>query len=377
MRAAAAILGGGILGALSSLMLVREGRSVRWLATPEPPQREDGAHQRAYALSPRTVALLKDLGVWGGLGALAQPVVKMEVSHVQPSAQVDLLPHASGRDELSLMVLHADLLRACEEAVAAKPQITRREGFVPPHRRVESMEEALAEAGLLEGLVVDATGSQSWLRRASGVHWGLRDYGQLALVARFSSQVPHQGVACQWFRREGILALLPLRDPSAVSMVYSMPSAAAHKLSELSEEDLSLRVTEDSLHRFGSLRLESLVTSTPLSMMTTERFALGRVFWVGDSAHTVHPLAGYGLNLGVEDLLALKDALASRSPASHYNRSRAFRVPAVQWGLDALFRLVSSTVPAIPSLRSLGIQALQSTPPLRDWVVQRVIGDPR
>ncbi|NBT36113.1 MAG: hypothetical protein EBT03_11375, partial [Betaproteobacteria bacterium] len=86
MRAAAAILGGGILGALSSLMLVREERSVRWLATPEPPQREDGAHQRAYALSPRTVALLKDLGVWGGLEALAQPVVKMEVSHVQPSA---------------------------------------------------------------------------------------------------------------------------------------------------------------------------------------------------------------------------------------------------------------------------------------------------
>jgi 2-octaprenylphenol hydroxylase len=373
------VVGGGIMGALSALVAARFG-PVQWWAPPENPQRDDGAQARAYALAPQTVDLLKELGLWSSLESKAQPVSSMQVSHVEPAAQIDLLASEAGLDALATIVVHADLLAACEQATQFAPNIQRLGGYQPADPLASNPQAACPPDAKL---TIAADGKDSRLRRAAGILHSRRDYDQLALVMAFQTEQPHHGVACQWFRPEGILALLPLKDPHQVSMVYSMPTAAAQALRDCSIQQIADRVTADSEHRFGVLTpVSEACQAAPLVMMTAERMTTGRLVLVGDAAHTVHPLAGYGLNLGVQDLLVLRKALQdeqARDPRAFdpghrrvvqaYERQRSKQVPQVQWGLDLLWRLVMSETPGLSAGRSMGMQLVQSMPQLRKWLV--------
>lgn len=382
----AVVVGGGILGALSSLSLSRLGIATRWVGPPEPAQRADAAQARAYALAPPTVSLLERLGVWAHLTDAAQPVARMEVFQVAPPARLDFLAADVGETALAQMVSHADLLAACEATVrVGVPNLTRTE--IPlSESDLQAIRDNLGGRPLGEDLVVAADGAQSMLRRRAGLLWRRRDYGQQAVVAAFRIEKPHHGVACQWFGPDGILALLPLRDPHVVSMVFSVGHATAAGLMGASEAELASRISTESDHRFGELQAISEATAVPLVMMSVNRMVAGRMALVGDAGHTVHPLAGYGLNLGVQDLLALEAQLlagqarlGSFDPGAAgtlraYARDRACAVPAVQWGLDALYRLMSSSLPGLPAARAWGMQAISAWPFLRSSLVQQAVG---
>ncbi len=379
------VVGGGIMGALSALVAARltHNGPVDWWAPPENPQRDDGAQARAYALAPKTVDLLKELGIWTALAEKAQPVGAMQVSHVDPVAQVDLLASDAQMDALAHIVVHADLLAACEQATQYAPNIKRR-GPYQPSDPLSCDPVAACPPG--SALTIAADGKDSRLRRAAGILHSRRDYDQMALVMAFTTEQPHGGIACQWFRPEGILALLPLRDPHQVSIVYSLPTAHAAQLKDQSPQAIAIRITQDSEHRFGKLiPLTEKCQAAPLAMTTAERMTAGRLVLVGDAAHTVHPLAGYGLNLGVQDLLALRQALqikqttharqdkdfdsGHRRVLQAYAKSRQSQVPQVQWGLDILWRVVMGETPGLAGGRSMGMQVVQSMPQLRKWLV--------
>jgi 2-polyprenylphenol 6-hydroxylase len=382
----AVVVGGGILGALSALTLARLGLATRWVGPPEAAQRADHAQARAYALAPTTVALLERLGVWAHLATLAQPVVRMEVFQVAPAARLDFLAADVGEPALAQMVTHADLLAACEAtARAGLPNLARAESVLS-ESELAGLRASLGSRPLGADLLVAADGANSVLRRRAGLLWSRRDYGQQAVVAAFRTEKPHHGVACQWFGPEGILALLPLRDPHMVSMVFSVAHTTAQGLLEASPQALASRISTESAHRLGALSAASEATATPLVMMSVNRMVAGRMALVGDAGHTVHPLAGYGLNLGVQDLLALEaQLLAGQARAGlfdpgaarilrAYERNRACAVPTVQWGLDALYRLMGSSLPGLPAARAWGMQAIQAWPFLRSSLVQQAVG---
>jgi ubiquinone biosynthesis UbiH/UbiF/VisC/COQ6 family hydroxylase len=382
----AVVVGGGILGALSALTLARLGLATRWVGPPEAAQRADHAQARAYALAPTTVALLERLGVWAHLATLAQPVVRMEVCQVAPAARLDFLAADVGEPALAQMVTHADLLAACEATVRAGSSNLARTESVLSESELAGLQASLGSRPLGADLLVAADGANSVLRRRAGLLWSRRDYGQQAVVAAFQTEKPHHGVACQWFGPEGILALLPLRDPHMVSMVFSVGHATAQGLLETTPQVLALRISTESAHRLGALSAASEATATPLVMMSVNRMVAGRMALVGDAGHTVHPLAGYGLNLGVQDLLALEtQLLAGQARAGSfdpgaarilraYERNRACAVPTVQWGLDALYRLMGNSFPGLPAARAWGMQAIQAWPFLRSSLVQQAVG---
>jgi 2-polyprenylphenol 6-hydroxylase len=370
------VVGGGIMGCLASLTAAQQGYSVVWFG-PQEQGRADGADARNYALAPLTVSLLKRAGVWQAVEPHACMVTRMEV--FSGDARVDLAGADAGSEFLSAMVLHKDLLNALEQAVQFRPQIQR----IPC--RPESITASIGNVQVTcEGqsmttqLIVGADGARSWVRQQAGIHWGQRDYGQQGVVATFHAEHPHGGVATQWFDRGEVLALLPLSDPHKLSMVWS--TSKTDPASEASMGQFLQELDQRTKQRFGKLTLEGAAVAAPLRMVLTDSQSALRTVLLGDAAHTVHPLAGYGLNLGVQDLLCLEELWqpAKDDPGAHsvlraYDRSRRLRVKKAQWSLDVLQRFVTQTHPTFEKLRGFGMRLVGDLGPLRQFLIRQAI----
>jgi 2-polyprenylphenol 6-hydroxylase len=401
-----AVVGGGIVGACASLVIAQAGHRVTWYAPGEPARRADGAQARAYALAPGTVQFLESLGVWAQVRARARPVVCMEV-YARPTDPQPIALAASdvATDALAQILGHAELLQACEQAAQMAPNILRDPRFpldisvgntqasailrlpAPDTAQMQPMPQGGASAPDEDqvpfDLVIATDGAGSFLRRRAGLLWGLRDYGQTALVMALESSVAHQGVACQWFLENAVLALLPLEHERQLSMVYSLPTREADQWMLESAQEIARRVGDCTGQRWGELAPLSLPVSSPLVMTTVEQFALGRLLLVGDAAHTVHPLAGYGLNLGLQDLQALRACLQAGLPASdaqlptwlgRFGRQRVLATRTVQWGLDGLWRAMRLELPGMEIARRLGSQGIRAMPWLRRWLIRQAMG---
>lgn len=404
-----AVVGGGIMGACSCLVLAAQGHQVQWYAPEEPPRRSDGAQARAYALSPETVKLLDSLGIWNQIAEKAKGVRAMEISpRTSEMGIAHLRAEDVSSDYLAQIVGHAELLAACEARVGTVARISRDPRFpidiqVGNHDTPAQLlfAQSVAPSAPIAGpeasffdLVIAADGAGSALRRRSGILWGRRDYGQTALVMAFESAIPHGGVACQWFGEDRILALLPLVHDRQFSMVYSLPNAEASAWVASGPQEIARLVTKDSGHRWGELSALSQPVTSPLAMTLVARASLGRLLLLGDAAHTVHPLAGYGLNLGMQDLYALQKTLealpSGRTELRHGAQpptaraipktlqtladQRAWAVRRVQWGLDSLWRLMRLEGPGMPLARQIGIHCIESTPVLRRWLIAQALG---
>lgn len=249
---AIAVVGGGIMGALTCLTAAHLGESVLWFGQKEQ-DRSDGADARNYALAPLTVDLLKRLGVWAAVEPFTCTVSRMEV--FTGKTRVDLSATDAGADYLSVMVLHRDLLNALEQAVTFRPQIHRIQAR-PDAMQADLDDVEIHAAGKAHQLklVVGADGARSWVRQQSGILWGQRDYGQQGVVATWRTEYPHGAVAAQWFEDSEILALLPLKDPHLMSMVWSTSRANSTSAEVMAQ--FVTEIQERTQSRFGHLTLE-------------------------------------------------------------------------------------------------------------------------
>jgi ubiquinone biosynthesis UbiH/UbiF/VisC/COQ6 family hydroxylase len=246
------------------------------------------------------------------------------------------------------------------------------------HAAVVTLEDGRALQGRL---LVAADGAESWLRRAAGMDAIVSPYGQKAVVANFACEAQHAGTAFQWFRRDGVLALLPL-PARRVSMVWSARDAVADAMAELGNEELCRRVEEASSAVVGALQLLERPLTFPLRLVRVNSFVRPRLALVGDAAHNLHPLAGQGVNLGFQDARQLADVLTQRG-ACHdvgelrllrrYERARREAVLAMTLATDGLHRLFSGPSPPVAWLRNTGLSLVDRVRPLKRLLVQHAI----
>ena len=389
------IIGNGAIGKTAALGFAQAGASVTLIdaqpvALAPATTATDEWDLRVYAVNPQAQALLARLKVWDTLDATrVTPVDAMHVAGdgARYAGQLDFDAYGARVGALAWIVEDANLNHALDTALR----------FASGVRRVQACAQVLhvdARAGtitLADGtsvqaeLIVGADGAQSWVRAQADIAIDYRPYAQQAVVANFSTQRPHHGVAYQWFTAtEGIVALLPLAG-NRVSLVWSAPQELAEAMLAAPAGTLAERLAACCADTLGALTPlgSGAVKAIPLSMLRPHALTAPRVALIGDAAHVIHPLAGQGMNLGFADVEALVRVVAERGShrdcgdqrvLSRYARLRKEDILLMQLAVDGLHRLFAADVEPLRIARNIGMSLVNKLPVLKRRLIAQAMG---
>ncbi len=379
------IVGGGLAGL--SLAVALRGSPLSIAIVEERPATVPalGWDTRIYALSPANQRFLAEIGIWQRLDlSRVAPVKTMEIFG-DAGGRLEFSAYDSGVGELAWIIESALLAGELRETAKRQGNITL---LCPAQPKSLDIGAAEAQLDLADGrslhpsLIVAADGADSWTRQAAGIAVSASDYGEMGTVANFACELPHRDCAVQWFRDDGVLAWLPLPG-NRLSMVWSTPDAHAAELVSLPARELCDRVAAAGNWRLGALSLLTPAAAFPLRLMRAPRSVGPRLALIGDAAHSIHPLSGHGINLGLQDSRCLAELLRQRPPHINcgderllrgYERSRLEEVVVLQSVTDALQRLFRPRQPALSWLRNSGLNLTNALPVVRDALVRYALG---
>ncbi|MBV8648700.1 UbiH/UbiF family hydroxylase [Paludibacterium sp.] len=372
------VVGGGLVGASLALALSRQGRAVA-LVEPRPPETdglEAGWDTRIYAVSPQNRDFLAGLGAWPDARRIGR-VASMDVRGDR-DGRLSFSAAEIGQVELAAIAENRWMLAALWRAIRASG-ITVVEGRAqrfdtdPRAARLTMDGGAVLSASLLAG----ADGANSWLRREAGIAASVRPYGQSGVVANFACALPHGDCARQWFLGDGVLAWLPLPG-NYFSMVWS--TSDSERLLALDAATLAETVARAGGGALGALTAITPAAAFPLRLIRPDSVIGQRLALLGDAAHTVHPLAGQGVNLGFQDAARLAELIGRQGDPGEwallrrYERSRKEAVLTMQMTCDGLFRLFHQTAPGLAHLRNTGLSLVNHLGPLKRLLARFAVG---
>lgn len=356
------VRGGGVVGRALALLLARERLRVGLVAAPAADPSADDV--RAYALNAASRRLLESLRAWPD-ESRATPVSRMQVRGDDGGA-LQFSAAGEGVDALAWIVDVAPLEHLLDEALRYQGGVERLAGP--------------ADATLS----VVCEGRDSATRSALGAGWDAVDYGQHAIATRAQCAKPHAGAAHQWFRHGEVLALLPLGGAAgnSVAIVWSVPQARAAELLRLDDAGFGAALFEACGDELGAMTVGARA-AWPLQVAQADRWTGPGWALAGDAAHTVHPLAGQGLNLGLADAAELARVLGSREYwrslgdarlLRRYERARKGQVLAMRAATDGLERLFGLPGGARQLLRNTGMSLFERSGPVKHWVARQAMG---
>ncbi|MBD3652909.1 UbiH/UbiF/VisC/COQ6 family ubiquinone biosynthesis hydroxylase [Kangiella sp.] len=233
-------------------------------------------------------------------------------------------------------------------------------------------------------LLVAADGAMSWLRKNSGIETKQKPYGHKAIVATIKTEKPHQETAWQRFDHNGPLAFLPLTDEHHCSIVWSVKSDYADQLMALDDKEFLQRLEQTFENTLGQCLETSQRVAFPLIERTAECLVKDRVALIGDAAHTIHPLAGQGVNLGFSDVEELAQVIEKsngkqldiglKSNLRPYERARKGEIFMMQKAMQGFKLLFEQDMPLIQMTRSYGLALTNQHPLLKQQLIKQAMG---
>ena len=389
----AVVVGGGMVGLCVAALLAQDERLAGWRvalvepAAPRPPK-DDAVDLRVSALSRASQRILGAAGAWEAIAPHACPYERMVVWDAASTHDArDALRFdaaETGEPDLGHIAENLRVQWALAEAPALRTVTQLRAGLQALEFDHDSARVVLDDGrSVSTALVVGADGGQSRTRELCGIGRAGWAYGQTAVVAHLRTERPHEHTAWQRFLPDGPMAFLPLRD-GRVSLVWTTTPAAAAMLIEAEPLEFGRQVTEASSRVLGDAALASGRAGFPLALWHAREYVRPRLALVGDAAHTIHPLAGQGVNLGFLDAASLVEVMGDAAASGgdpvgtralrRYARWRRAENALLLGTTDTLNRLFGERSVGVAAARRLGLALVSAQPAVRRLLVRRALG---
>lgn len=383
------IVGGGMVGAALAAALADSGRRIVVLEQQRPPafDAESAPDLRVSAISPASRQLLTAIGAWQHIEAMRSAPYQRMLVWENAEDEGTLFDAAElGENELGHIIENRIVQLACQQAMAEHDNI---ELICPDQLQSLSEEDGHCLVTLASGrrfaatLVVAADGAHSCARRLAGIGINSHDYPMHAFVATFAIEGGERDITWQQFTEHGPQSLLPLPGDYASLVWYQQP-AFVRTLEEMSEAALIAAFQQQFPQRLPVLRHLVSRGSFALTRRHAQQYYRGRVVLAGDAAHTIHPLAGQGVNLGFQDVQTLAailqeamtkgDDIADAALLQRYQRQRMLPNHAMQRLMDVFCYGFSTRVTPLRLLRNVALKLANRPGKLKQEVVRYALG---
>ena len=382
------IVGAGIVGLTFAKSLANSKLSIAIIEANESSDLTVAPESRVSAISFASKTLFDNLGIWPLLKEQrVTPYHTMQVWEKDSFGKIDFDAKQVNQKDLGYIVENKNLQQALLSAVQQQSNVT----FFCPDS-LQNMAIGDGEAWLTlnsakqltSKLVVAADGANSWVRQQLNIPLTQWDYGHHAIIATVKTVEPHQACARQVFTGQGPLAFLPLFDANTCSIVWSLPPIQAKMLLSLDDSAFNQQLNRAFDNRLGLCEVQGQRQSIPLSMRYARDFATHRVALVGDAAHTIHPLAGQGVNLGLLDAACLAQEILEQSALGNdiglYNNLRNFerwrKTEATEMiaSMELLKQLFNGVNPVQKILRDIALLMADNISPLKNQFIKQAMG---
>ena len=380
------------MGPLIAVALAAEGISATVVdAQKAARQKADDFDGRSYALTLTSIRMLKVLGLWEGLSEQAQPILDIKVSDgVAGRGASPLYLHFDHREieegPFGHLIEDRYLRRAVLERMAQEPLIRHLSGVQVLGMSggvVTTDARKVADREIAGRLVIGCDGRGSKVADWAGIGRTELDYSQTSLVCALEHDLPHQGIAHQFFTPAGPLAILPLTGNRS-SIVWTEARSVAEEIQGRSDAGYLEALRPVFGDFLGEIALVGKRFTYPLGLSLANAFVGDRVALAGDAAHGIHPLAGQGFNLGVRDAAALAEVLVEAKRRGEdigaldvlerYQRWRRFDTAALAVATDGINRLFSNDNPLLRGVRDAGLGLVNRVPTLRRGLMREAAG---
>jgi 2-octaprenylphenol hydroxylase len=397
------IVGASLVGASIACAIAGDpsctGLRIGIVEPEAPPERYSGDEfdPRVVALTRQSQRFLETLGVWSAIARERLcPYTRMYVWDGEGTASIEFNSKDLREENLGHIVENSVVLRALLDHLQAYPNVEILRG-----RKIAQVYNGFADRGdqratlVLDDdqtvettLVLAADGGNSKIRELLAMKTREWDYDQDAIVTTVRSERPHSLTAWQRFTHTGPLAFLPLAsedgDLHYSSIVWSIDRELAPALMALDDKAFARRLGLAFEHKLGEITRVARRFSFPLRQRHALDYAQPGFALVGDAAHTIHPLAGQGVNLGLADAQSLAAEIARamrrRVPLSDYSilqryaRSRKGSNLGMMALMEGFKRLFGSRRPELQVIRNLGLRQVDGLPRLKNLLARQAMG---
>lgn len=362
------VIGGGLTGACLLLALAGKGYSCLLVeAKPFSDRVKADFDARSLALAPAAVRILERLELWPLLHKEAAAIDRIQVSDQYHFGAARL----QGQQDKPLgYVVEMQRINSAIAERLDKSQLLAPAQLIALDKLtgLATLSTEQGELKIQAQLIVAADGAESTARRLAALPVKIKDYGQQAIVANIGLARGHRAQAFERFTSSGPLALLPMTEQRA-SLVWALQPEEAQRLMACSEKEFLKALQLAFGYRAGRLVKAGQRSLFPLRQYLMPQQVAWPLVFVGNAAHTLHPVAGQGFNLGLRDVAALAQCIVqqglNQTMLQHYQRMRQYDQRAIIGITDSLVGVFGSRLPGMAFLRNLGLIAVDNLPFLK------------